>query len=386
MNKTNGTEETNKIPQYRPTDFAWPTFLPGMCHIGKKTEYGFDIYLPGYSKPKEVREGSLEKQNVEKQPTKIAGEDETKDDEREKGTVIDYDELDRLFSKMNSFNGKLTTKYSTYGVIDHSPNLSKRPPRAKDLARRGRDQPGADKSTPTRSSYSKMHDDVSDSFENVETRTKNVAKGQVGARNGQRVRAVLGTTRHSQPASSANHLRQRGLRSAARRSPVRIPFRQDQNENVNSRGEWILIDFIRELVLKDNFKPDLMKMFNEVELEIAYRILRMRYKGAEFFRFPSRIKNINPENNKCNIKFMNEKKLLGEVWPWIIDELKNFKQLWQVDKDEAIVEVFKVYHKPIYMDDILREVNDNTIRSLVKEGNDTLLVNLFAELYLGFPQ
>lgn len=385
MKGTNQQKRSNHSQQLA-TGFAWPMFLPNGCHISRKSDYGFEIVLPGFSTLKEGREFYQENQNSSKIPEQQKPEELIDENEERNGSAVDYNELDRLFSKMNSFSGKLTTKYNTYGVFDENSSLVKRPPRVAGRTKNSKEQYLPEDSTPTRSSYSKRQDDFSESIEKSVSRPRPVRVNQVSTRRTRRSQLRQGTDRQTQPASSANQIRENGRKTRSRRSPVRINFKPSNQNSMIVNGEWVLIEFLRELILRDEFRSDLMKLFNDVELDVSYRILRMRYKGAEYFRFPARIKNINPENNKCNSKFLNEKKLLGEVWPWIIDELKNTKQLWQENKDEAVAEIFKIYHKPYYMDEIKKEINDTALISQINKGDDVLLVNLFAEIYLGYPQ
>lgn len=373
--------------------FVWPMFPPNSVQIAKKTKYGFEIVLPSYVSHQEIEDHSASKSEIQADGKGVPFSQEETGSETTRQSQIDFDELDRLFNKVNSFNGNLTTKYSRYHEFQEPSSLCKRPPRglSKQPSRpsgRGRGRYARVESKrviPTNnSSNSKVSNDCCELEENSVNnhRTNRTSRtNQIGSRSRPLKAGIANSTSRLPRTTTA-----KGTSGNPKRSPPKTSNQDVEVKRIQPNREWILVEFLRQLILEDKFSGDLMRSFSELELDIAYRVLRMRYNGAEYFRFPSRTKNINAHNNKCNMKFTNEKKLLGEIWIWVIDEIKNRKHLWKKDKEEAILELFKIFHKPEYLQGVRNEVNDPAIIELINEGDEVVILNLFAEQCLDYPQ
>lgn len=384
-----GAQNTAAPGKLHPTepmkDFFWPCFLQTQIKVVNKSKYGFELILPGYkyepTNEMKTRKEKPEVPNPSPSPETREGEANTA-----QSNSVDFEELDRLFGKVKKLKGKIKLVSDFDDQITDSPQLRKRPPQGRGKAKRNQ-TPNLDDSSSFRSSDSKIDEENSESLDNYDRRYKIKTDGRRPENQATKDRVVGQNSKAGQArlhqASSAQNPASKD-RGNSKPTIIPLPVKTPVIIVQSSKGEWPLISCLRDLILHDIFSTDRMKLFTEFELDIVLRILRLRYKGAEYFRYPSRTKNINPENNKCNVKFLNEKKLLGEFWPMIMDEIKNRRNIWRVEKEESVIAIFNIYHKNVYYKEI-EERTSQALFSQVENGDVALLINLYAELYLNFP-
>lgn len=372
-------------PSRSMNPFTWPAFVPSQIAVVNKSKYGFELILPGYkAEPTNEKRPAREETQIPK-ASQIPAVRETEENTTNSNSV-DFEELDRLFGKINKLKGKVTHNSDYFDMLYESPQLRKRPPQVKGKGR-GQATPTEEDSDTFHSTYSKFHEENSESVDKYDRRYKmksearkqenQISKDRVNGHNSKTNQAKAPQASSAQNPNTKDRINSKPTIIPV---PIKVPVAASQS----SRGEWCLISCLRDLILHDIFSTERMRHFTEFELDIVLRILRLRYKGAEYFRYPSRTKNINAENNKCNVKFLNEKKLLGEFWPMIMDEIKNQRNLWREEKEESVIALFNIYHKEIYYSEI-QERTPQTLFAQVEKGDIALLVNLYAELYLNFP-
>lgn len=383
----NTSQARATLPSQNQDPFSWPAFFSSQVKVVNKSKYGFELILPGYmNEPAEVN--AAEKKIVPEQSEEQVAPGQVDQEDSNLGTSqIDFEEIDKLFSKINKFNNRTTPTYDSYGLLDDSPRLKKRPPQGRGRGRGGFGSRIDEDSDTFRSTFSKFHEENSESQDISRGRykTRADARKHENAKTTERLNGqyIKISQRKATQASSTQKI---NVKDRVKAKPTIIPLPQKAIMGSQmARGEWQLVGCLRDLILHDSFSTERMKNFNELELDIVLRILRLRYKGAEYFRYPSRTKNINPENNKCYGKFLNEKKLLGEFWPLVIDEIKVQKHIWRSEKDGAVTSLFNYYHRKVFYSE-LKERTSPSLFAQVEGGDDALLVNLFAEMYLNFPQ
>lgn len=356
----------------------WPSSMLASHVVAKKSKFGFELILPNF------KQGSLEVEGSQ-QPgffsphlsSKQAPDYQQAD--RSADSNIDFDSLDRLFSKLNSFDGKFTG-HKRYGLHEGDSNLEKRPPVIKTRQRREADS--RDSST-INTTYSRLYDGASESEDTPFNKLGRPRKER-GTRTRGRGRNIPTTIVLPKRPADKIIPRRRGYHqnTLERGKPSRVNNAEEERGTVS---EFTFVEFVKQIVFNDELNSETFKRLSEKEQEIVLKIVRLRYKGAENLKFPLKIKNFASYNTRCNLRFVNEKKLLGEVWPLIIDQLKKVRNLWRTDKDQEIIQLFKTYHRSLYIQEIKKKV-DRSLSEQLDEGNDVLIINLFAELYLGYRQ
>ena len=340
------------------------TSILGKGMYVKPSKYGFEIFLPNNN------ESTLEVPLTSHLlcPIKQIPNDSFKqvDLENISPSNIDFNEIDSLFNKLKNYNGKLAS-LKRFNLSNQNTNLEKRPPIIEN--RRLRSKDSADTSTVV-STCSYNYGLSSGSTQAATSKTVQLSAVKRDS--------TAGTNRRHRDAAAYKKTSCNNKDDEARIPASRRP-RSDL-------GEWILVDFVKKLIFGDEVNSEIMKKFDEMELEIAQKIIRLRYKGAtEKIKYSTKSKNFSAFNTRCNFRFVNEKKLLGDIWPFIIDNLKKSRSLWQTDKEQEIIQLFRTFHKSIFLEPIRKGVDKNLSEQL-KRGNDALLINLFSELYLGYRQ
>lgn len=354
--------------------FFWPSaLLPGHV-VTKCNRFGFELILPGYS------QRSLE---VESNPAPVTfsphlssvNHHETNENSG-LGSKVDFDGIDRLFKKLKGFDGKLTIQK---GFGFEEGNLGKRPPNQKGKLKE--DSESVETST-VYSSYSRIFEGASASQE------KGFNKSQLQTKEKEN---KLKTRNRNPPTKIVLPMPPPDKAPLSRSDRhLRILERERQNkanqrdeEDKKFLGEQGLIDILKAIVFNDVVNSDSLRKLSDFDRELVLKLIRLRYKGAELMRFPFKSRNFSTYNTRSHFRLVNEKKLLGEMWPSIIDQLKKIKNIWRHNKDDEIIDLFKIYHKQPYQEKIKVRLEPQALKEL-DENDDTLLVNLFAEFYLGF--
>lgn len=356
----------------------WPSSMLASHVVAKKSKYGFELILPNMTRGSLEVEGS-QKQGFFSPHLSTMRTPDCQQSDKSPDSNLDFDSLDNLFRKLNSFDGKFTG-HKRYGLFERDSNLEKRPPVMRTRHRR---EPDSRDSSTIITTYSKLHDDLSES-EETSFNKSGYPKKERGTRTRGRKRNIPTTIVFPKPPADKVAGRRRGYNhnTLDKEKPARVNHTEGENGTL---GEFTFVEFVKQIVFNDELNSDAFKRLSDQEQEIVLKIVRLRYKGAENLKFPLKIKNFASYNTRCNLRFVNEKKLLGEIWPLIIDQLKKVRNLWRTDKEQEIIQLFRTYHRSLYIQEIKKKVSQNLSEQL-DDGNDVLLINLFAELYLGYRQ
>ena len=357
---------------------AWSNHLLGSQLVANRNKFGFEIILPNYF------QGSLEVEGIPHQPSfsphLSTAPQEALHFESPAETKVDFETLDRLFNKLNSFDGRLTVQ-KTYGLLGKGTTLTKRGPLGRN--RLTLDEQSGDSST-IYSSYSRIYDEQSESNELSFNKTANVAKEKdlKPKPKGKNIPTKI-VIPQMPPDRITTTRGERHIKTLERERQAKINAKEEDERRF--MGEMSFIESVKQIIFNDEVNSEILKKLIGVEQEIVLKIVRLRYKGAENFKFPFKNRNFAAYNTRCNFRFVNEKKLVGDIWPSIIDQLKKLRGLWRTDKDQEIVQLFKTYHKCLHVEELKKKVEPN-LAEQINEGCDVLQLNLFAELVLGHRQ
>lgn len=352
--------------------FYWPNALLSGHVVTKSNKFGFEVILPGY--PHRSLEVESPHQPMTFSPhLSSVHQGELQGDEGS-DSQVDFEGIDRLFNSLGRFNGKLTMRK---GLGFEEASLVKRPPRYKGRLRNDADS--EDTST-VYSSYSRPFEGKSESHEGGFNKTghqkkqseiANQAKGKYPP-----TRIVLPLPPSEKAPLSRSDRHQRVME---RERNLRTLPKEDDDQRAAS--DHTFTEVLRAMVFHDDVNSDAIKKLSDLDRELVLKIIRLRYKGAELLKFPFKTKKFASYNTKSHLRLFNERKLLGEMWPLLIDQLKKMRNVFRSDKDEETVDLFRVYHKKYFEEKIRQKLDEATLKEL-DDDNDALLVNLFAELYL----
>lgn len=352
----------------------WPNALLSGHVVTKCNKFGFEVILPGYpQRPLEV-EGNPPPRTFSPQLSSVHQHDSMPVNGLE--SAVDFDSIDRLFKKLKGFDGKLTIQKG-FGIGET--NLTKRPPNPKT---RQRQEPDSNDTSTVYSSYSRLYERSSVSpdrgfnktgiaVKEKETRVRSKAKNPP-------TKIVLPMPPGEKAPLSRSD---RHLRILERERQLRHHSKDEDDKKY--LGDQGLTDILKQIVFYDEVVSDSLKKLSEFDRELVLKVIRLRYKGAELMRYPFKTKNFSTYNTRSHFRLVNEKKLLSEMWPLIIDQLKKLKNIWRKDKDDETVDLFKAYHMQHYEQKILQKLDGVAFKE-IDEDREILMVNLFAELYLSY--
>ena len=354
--------------------FFWPSaLLPGHV-VTKFNKFGFELILPGYSQRSLEVESNLAP--VTFSPHLSSVNHHESHENVGHGAKVDFDGIDRLFKKLKGFDGKLTIQK---GFGFEESNLVKRPPNQKG---RHREESDSVETSTVYSSYSRIFEGASASQE------KGFNKSQLQTKEKEtkiRTRSKNPPTKIVLPMPPPDKTplsrSDRYLRILERERLHKVNQREEDEKKV--LGEQGLIDILKAIVLHDLVNSDSLKKLSDFDRDLVLKLIRLRYKGAELMRYPFKSRNFSAYNTRSHFRLVNEKKLLGEMWPLLIDQLKKIKNIWRNNKDDEIIDIFKIYHRQFYEEKIKLKLEPQALKEL-DDNDDTLLVNLFAEFFLGF--
>ena len=139
----------------------------------------------------------------------------------------------------------------------------------------------------------------------------------------------------------------------------------------------------RLLILNDSMnQQECMSKCEESDLEALAFVVKQRYTGTEYFKFPYKNKVISPENNKINFKVSNEKKCLPEIWKLVVEEIRKNKNL-HADPNRQTIELFMQFHKD--KNEVLRQKYQQQLKGLNKDEELNMLMCLYGEEFLDLP-
>jgi hypothetical protein len=142
-------------------------------------------------------------------------------------------------------------------------------------------------------------------------------------------------------------------------------------------------DMIRALVLEDRLEQqECIAKCEEAVLDMLAFIVKQRYTGTEYFKFPYKNKVISSKNNKINFKMSNEKKCLPDAWKLVVEEVRRAKNL-SADPSRQTIELFLLYFQN--KNEALRQKYPQQLRGLSKDEELNMLVCLYGEEYLDLP-
>lgn len=365
--------DTTETSQPRP---VWPSGTLAGHLVSNRSKFGFEVTLRPFTTERSLEvEGSPGPVSFSQQLS--TGPLESRQPEESLASGIDFESLERLFSKVNAFDGRLTLS-KRFGELPNGSSLTKRPPT---LGRRRKLEVETGDSSTIHSSYSMLFDDRSESQDASFNKSGHLGREKESRPKG---RARDNSTKITLPPPSGMGILARSERIQRKNVKERqVKTYPKEDDELKAFSEQAFIEFIKQLILNDEFSSDEYKKLPDIEKEIILKIIRCRYKDAENWKFPFKAKSLAACNTKNSLRFVNEKKLIGDIWPLIIDLLKKLKSLWKADKEQETILLFRTYHKPYFKDEIRHKV-DASLAEQIDQGNDVLLGNLFAEFYLGY--
>lgn len=352
----------------------WPNSLLSGHLVTKCSRYGFEVVLPGYQR----KNLEVDRQQGTRtfSPNLSPGDRTGQQSEDSVDGNVDFGNLDSLFNKLNKFDGRLTIDKG-FGLADT--NLTKRAPKHRGRGKPHQEIDSAETST-VYSSYSRIFDGQTTPEEEVTNKNQSSNKDKEAVR--RRAKPQTSKAAFSQSAVEKTQLsrsdRHQRVLARERQSKAVAKLEAEGQKSLNDQA---YADLLKAMIYQDDVNSEVLKRLNRTDRDLFLKVFRLRYKGAELMEFPFKIKNFSSFNTKCHARLCNERKLLGEIWPQIIDQMKRMKDIWKNDKDEETVDLFKEYHQKLFEDKIKEKIDPTTLKEL--EGqSDILLTNLFAEVIL----